>query len=167
MGEHAHRALLLDQQIRALGLEQLQVFLLIQLRADRAAVQRPVALRTGGAHRRALAGVQGTELDAGGVRGAGHGAAQRIDLAGQVALADAADRRIAGHLTQRFHVLGEQQRAPPHAGAGQRGFGAGVAAADDDDFKILHGRRGQRKRGAIVGQNLTRFKPPRLSGGAA
>src|SRR2546430_10936846 len=53
------------------------------------------------AHRRALAGIERAELDAGAVSRPGHGAAQRVDLAHQVSLADAADGRIATHLDRK------------------------------------------------------------------
>ena len=66
-----------------------------------------------------------------------HRAAQRIDLLDQMALADAADRRIAGHLAQRLDVVGQQQRARAHPGRCERSLGAGMAAADDDDVETL------------------------------
>ena len=47
--------------------------------------------------------------------------------------ADAADRRVAGHLPEGFDIVGEQQRLRAHAGGSQRSFRTGVAAADDDD----------------------------------
>ena len=68
--------------------------------ADGALVQLPVGLRARGAHRRSLAGIQGAELDAGAVGRQRHRAAQRIDLLDQMALADAADGRIAAHLAR-------------------------------------------------------------------
>jgi hypothetical protein len=54
-----------------------------------------------------------------------------------VALADAADRRVAAHLPQRLDVVGEQQRLAAHAGGGQGGLGAGMAATNDDDVECL------------------------------
>src|SRR5690606_39298272 len=52
-------------------------------------------LRPGRPHGRALGAVERAELDARLVRGQRHGAAQRIDLLDQVALADAADAGVA------------------------------------------------------------------------
>ena len=62
-----------------------------------------------------------------------HHPTQGIDFPDQVPLADAADGRIAAHRTDRLDVVGQQQgpRAGPRRG--QRGLGAGVAAADHDD----------------------------------
>jgi hypothetical protein len=45
--------------------------------------------------------------------------------------------RVAAHLPQRLDVVRQQQRLAAHAGRGQRGLGAGVAATDDDDVKFL------------------------------
>ena len=67
-----------------------------------------------------------------------HRAAQRIDFVGQVALADPADRRVAAHLPERFDVLRNEQRARARARGGQRGFRAGVSAANYDYVEVLH-----------------------------
>jgi len=113
-------------------LEHDQVRLRFHRAADEGAIQRAVGLAARGAHRRALGGVEPAPLDAGGVGRARHDPAQRVDLAHQVALADAADRRVAAHRTDGFDVVGQQQRARAGARGGQRGLGAGVAAAHDD-----------------------------------
>jgi hypothetical protein len=58
-----------------------------------------------------------------------------------VALANAADGRIAGHLAQRLDAVGEQQGAAAHACRSQRGFRAGMAASHHDDVeRSIHGR---------------------------
>ena len=129
--------LALDDQVGDLLLEEHQVRLVLEPRADGLAVQLAVGLGARGAHRRTLAGVEGAELDAGEVRGARHGAAQGIDLPHQVSLADAADRRVAAHRAERLQALGHQQRACAHARSRQRRLGAGVAAADDDHLEGL------------------------------
>jgi len=59
-----------------------------------------------------------------------------------VPLADAADRRIAAHRTERFQIVRQQQCLPSHACGSERGLGAGMATADDDDveaFRVEHG----------------------------
>jgi hypothetical protein len=89
-----HRAghpVALHQQVVHRLLEQPQVGLVLQPAADRGLVEDAVGLRPRGAHRRALAGVEDAELDAALVGGQRHGAAQRVHLLDQVALADAAD----------------------------------------------------------------------------
>jgi hypothetical protein len=50
-----------------------------------------------------------------------------------VSLADAADRRIAGHLPQRFDAVGKQQGTPAHTRRRERSLRACVPATDDYD----------------------------------
>ena len=87
-------------------------------------------------HGRPLAAVEDAELDAGRVGGAAHHAIERVDLAHQMALAEAADRRIAGHFADRREAMGDERRRGAAARGRGRGFAAGVAAADDDDVKF-------------------------------
>ena len=114
-------------------------------RAHRGLVQRAVGLAARGAHGRTLAGVERAPLDAGAIGATRHRAAQGVDLAHQVALADPADGRVAAHLADGLDVLGQQQHARAAARRGQRGLGAGVAAADHDDVvrarKVHAGRK--------------------------
>ncbi len=97
--------------------------------------------------RQALAGIERAELDAGGIGGARHDAAQGIDLADQMALADATDGGIAAHRTDGLDALREQQRACATARRSQRRFHAGMPAAHHDHVVftcLVHG--------AIVGR---------------
>ena len=88
------------------------------VRADGLPIELPVRLGARGAHRRALAGIQDAELDAGAVRGARHGAAQGIDLPHQMALADAADGGVAAHLPSVSMLwVSSSVRAPMRAAA--------------------------------------------------
>ncbi|MDR6375280.1 hypothetical protein J2776_001956 [Paraburkholderia caledonica] len=59
-------------------------------------------------------------------------------------LANAANGRIAAHLTERFDVVSQQERLIAHACRGQSGLSAGVAAADDDYVKFC----GKKHRGS-------------------
>jgi hypothetical protein len=52
-------------------------------------------------------------------------------------LANAADGRVAAHLTQGFDVVSQQQGGDAHAGGRQRRLGAGMAAADHNHAKSL------------------------------
>ncbi len=136
LGDHAGDAAVLDDQVVHRLLEQLEVRLGLDHAADRRLVQRAVGLAARGAHGRALRRIQRAPLDAGTVGGVRHRAAERVDLLDQVALADAADGRVAAHLADRLDVVAEQQRARTGARSGQRGLGAGVAAADHDDVVV-------------------------------
>ena len=91
-----------------------------------------VGLGAAGAHGRTLARVEEAELDAGFVDRDTHLAAQRVDFAHQMALADTADGGIAGHLADVVEIEREHQSARTHPGSGKRCFDAGVAGADHD-----------------------------------
>src|SRR6202011_638072 len=93
--EHADHARALNHKIGRLLLEQRQIWLGLEHAANRLLVELPIGLRTRRAYRGTLAGIQGAKLDAGLVGRERHRAAQRVDLLRQVALADAADRRVA------------------------------------------------------------------------
>ena len=155
-GDHAADLAALDDQVIDLLLKQVEVGLLFERGPDEGAVQGAVGLGTGGAHGGAFGCVQGAELDARVVGGAGHQAAERVDLLDQMPLADAADGRVAAHLTQGVDVLRHQQGAQTHAGRGQRRLGARVAAADDDDVVAMGlfqqggvGRHGRGQKGIL------------------
>ena len=89
------------------------------------AIRGLVGLRAAGAHGGAFARVEKSKLDSGLVDRQAHLAAERVDLADQVALADPADRGVAGHLADVVEVEREHQRARAHPRRGQRGFDSG------------------------------------------
>ena len=141
-----------QDEVGDLLLEEPQVRLRLEQPADGALVELAVGLRAGGAHRRSLAGIQGAKLDARLVRRQRHGAAERIDFLDQMALADAADGRVAAHLPERLDVVGEQQRAPAHARGRERRLGAGMAAADHDHVEFGLKAHHSESTGVSVGQ---------------
>ena len=65
-------------------------------------------------------------------------AIERVDLAHEVALADAADGRIAGHFADRGGAMGDERGRGAAARGRRRGFAARMAAADHDDIKAGH-----------------------------
>ena len=84
--------------------------------------RRPVELAVGLGARSLnsgpLAAVEDAELDAGGVGGAAHQPVERVDLAHEVALAEPADRRVAGHLADvSKRWVTRAVRAPQRAAA--------------------------------------------------
>ncbi len=82
-----------DDQVRDFRLQQFKPGLRLEQVGGSRAYRVCGRLRPRRAHGRTLARVQGAELDARAIGGARHRAAQRVDLADQVPLADAADRR--------------------------------------------------------------------------
>ena len=118
-------------------------------------IERPVGLGAGALDGRALGAVQEPELDAGGVGDAAHEAVEGIDLAHQVALAEPADGRIAGHFADGCEGVGDQGRPGPHTRGGSRRLAPGVAAAHYDHIEGLLGHGGDFyvRRGARVKSN--------------
>ncbi len=104
-----------DLEIQDLGLDDVEIVLLPNRFLHRKAIEFSVGLRTRSAHRWALATIEQAELNAGRIRHPAHQTIHGVDLADQMALAEAADRRIARHHADRI----EAQRH-------QRGFGAGA-----------------------------------------
>ena len=98
-------------------------------------VESTVGLGSGRADGGALARVEDPELDAGTVDGPGHRSAERVDLAHEVPLADAAEGRVAAHLAEGLDALGQQQSLAAHARSRERRLGAGMAATYHDDLK--------------------------------
>ena len=82
-------------------------------------VKLAVGLRTRTAHGRPLAAVEHAELNAGRASAtASHQAVERIDLADQMTLAEAADRRVARHRPDGREAMGDSAvRAPMRAAA--------------------------------------------------
>jgi hypothetical protein len=72
------------------------------------------------------------------VGGPRHESVEHVELADEVALADAANRRIARHLTEIFSAKGQQ----PNARASARGRGCSLTArvTSTDDKNVEHGR---------------------------
>ena len=99
--------LLGQEQIRGLLLKQGQIRLRLEQPANASLVQLPVGLGAGGPHRGSLAGVQRAKLNSSLVGGDRHRTAESIDLPDEVALADAADGRIAAHLPQSLDAVRE------------------------------------------------------------
>ena len=64
-----------------------------------------------------------------------HQAVQRIDFPHQMAFAEPANGRIAGHGADGGELVRHQGRVGAHAGGRGRGFAAGMAAADHHDVE--------------------------------
>ena len=131
-GDDAGCAAVLDDEVLDRGFDHVEV----RRGADRCLhglpVELAVGLGAGALHRRAFAPVQHAELDAGGVGHPAHQAVEGVDLADEMALAEPANGRIAGHFADRGEAVGDQRRARAKPRRGGSGLAAGMAAADDD-----------------------------------
>ena len=103
--DDTHHTVALQQQVIHRLLEEGQIGLVLQCLADSLAIQDTVCLGARGPDRGALAGIEDPELDTGVIGGNGHDAAQRIDFLDKMPLADPANGRVAGHLTQGVKIV--------------------------------------------------------------
>ncbi|EXI71364.1 MAG: hypothetical protein AW07_03696 [Candidatus Accumulibacter sp. SK-11] len=137
LGDHTGDPPVLEQQVVAGLGEDRQILLLLQPAADRLPIEHAIRLRACRADRRALAGIEDAKLDPGLVGRRRHRPAKRVDLLHEMPLADAANRRIAAHRTERLEVVRQQQGFHPHARRSKRRLGAGMAATNDDDVETV------------------------------
>jgi hypothetical protein len=134
-GHHTLNTAVLNEKVGHLLLEEREVRLVLQHEADGLLVKLPIRLRASGAHRRPFARVERAELNARPIRRMCHGSTQGIDFPDEMAFANAPDRGVTAHLSERFDALREQQRAHTHAGRRKGSFGAGMTAADHNNLK--------------------------------
>ena len=137
LGDCADDTVALHHQVVHGLLEQPQIRLVLQLVANRCFVQDTVGLRPRRPHGRAFGAVENAELNTRFIGRQCHRATHRIDLFDQMAFADTADGGVTAHLPQCLNVVRQEQGFAAHAGAGQCGLGASVAATDDDNVKFL------------------------------
>ena len=109
--------LVFRQQILDHFLPQREIRLLLDEPLDLGLIRLLIGLRPRAVHRRALAAIEHAKLNAGGVDRPAHRAAERIDLADDLPLADAADRRVAAHLPDGVAIGREQRRLRPNRAA--------------------------------------------------
>src|SRR5262245_17699459 len=96
-----------------------------------------VRLRPRRVHRGALGAIEHAELDACLIDVLAHLAAERVNLAHDLPLGDAADRRVAAHGADGVRVHGKQDGAEAHARRREGSFDSRVAGADDDDVVFV------------------------------
>ena len=124
-------------------LAQVQARLPLEEALHREPVGLAVVLHPRAAHGVPARGVEGLGVDARRVRQPAHRAAERVDLAHELPLAEAADRGVAGHEGHGVEAQVQEERLAAHAGGGERGLAAGVAGADDDEVeRTLGGGQG-------------------------
>ena len=117
----------------------------LEQRAHRSSVETAIALGTRRPYRRALAAIQHSELQHGKIGRASHNATERIDFTNYRSFRDAADRRIARHLTDRL----ERGRDDAYTRAKSRGSNrrlcSGVTTTDDNDVEVCFVRARYRR----------------------
>ncbi len=93
-------------------------------------VQLPVRLGARPANSRSFTTIEQPELYPGPIGNTPHKAVERIDFTNQMALADAADGRIARHFTDFRRILGDQRYTSAKPRRCRCGLAAGMSATD-------------------------------------
>ena len=112
--------------------------LLAQQAMDRRLEQSPIGLDARPLHGAALGSIEHAVMDRGGIGGTRNETVEGVDLTNEVALAEAADRRIAAHGAHGFPVEADECHARAHAGGDGSRLAAGMAAADHDHVEWMH-----------------------------
>ncbi len=127
----------IDEERIGFGFDDVEMFLRLENVAHPARVGVLVGLSARRPDRRSLAAVEHAELDPGGVDGAAHLAAERVDLAHQMPLAQAADGRVARHEGNALPTQRQDAGAEPHARRSQRRLAAGMTGTDDENVVVF------------------------------
>lgn len=96
-----------------------------------------VRLSTRAVHRGAFAAVKHPKLDSGCVDRFAHQAAQCVDFANDLAFCHAADRWVAGHLSDRIQVGRQQGGFRTQACCSGGGFRSRVTGSDNDNIVVV------------------------------
>ena len=121
---------LADDKVDAAGLGQ---FALCGLTIQPSVGLRPRSLYSG-----TLPAIQKTELNPGGVGEPAHHAVQGVDLPDEMALAQSADRRVAGHRARIVGPQGDQRDHDTHPCRRRGRFDPRMARTNDDDIIVFH-----------------------------
>jgi len=103
------------------------------------AIEGPISLEPRALDCGPLAPVQHPTVDRGSVGCACHQSVKHVELANEMTLSDAPDRRVARHLPDILGAEGDQPHPSSAARRGGRGFAAGVSASDDQH--VVHDQR--------------------------
>src|SRR5512140_2642037 len=126
----------IDEQTRDSSLDRLKSRVLLDQAAHCTAIHPAIALGARGPDRRTLSAVEHSKLQRREIGRARHDTPQRVHLAGNGALCDAPDRRVARHLADGL----ERARHEPYPCAESRcrncRFSAGVTGTNDDDVEL-------------------------------
>ena len=142
-----------QNQARDLSLDDGQAILRIEHPVDGGFVEFPVSLDPRPLHRRALGQIEHAIMDSSGIGSPSDQAVKRIDLADQMALAQPADSRVAGHRPDTVAGKADQSGRHAHARCHGSGLATGMASANHNDIKFPHHAAAHSPSG-FAGQNL-------------
>ncbi|MGY4432148.1 hypothetical protein ACVWWO_004625 [Bradyrhizobium sp. F1.13.1] len=108
-----HPSLDHDQLVR-LAFDDGKTLGLPDRRLHRGGIELPVGLGARTTHRRALTSIEDAKMDAAGIADPAHQTIERVDLANQMALAEAANGGIAGHRADAGETVRHQSGRRAH-----------------------------------------------------
>ena len=131
-GVHTAHMAVLNVQPHDLGLLDVQIRGVLQRLFHVHMILLAVGLHTQTMHSRALAAVQHTALQIGGIGGKAHHAAQSVQLTHQMPLGSAANARVAGHIADKIQTDRKYGGFCAQRGGGVRGLNARMACPHHD-----------------------------------
>ena len=126
-----------QDQVDYFCLLDVEVGLILKHLAHLHAIELLVALGSGAPDGGAAGSIEEAKLDAYGVGDLTHDSAERVDLADEVPLGDAANGGVAGHLGDQVEVHGNDGGLQAHAGGCHGCFATGVPGADYGDVEFF------------------------------
>ena len=128
-----------DEQFLDRLLPEVEVGRLLDEPLDLHLVELLVGLGPRPVHRRPLGAVEDAKLDTGRVDRPTHDAAEGVDLANELGLANTPDRRIATHLADGVAVGRQQGRGRAEPGGGSGRLDTGMAGSNHDHVVVVAG----------------------------
>ena len=125
-------------EVNNFGLNDLDVATARKRQLDRLLIQRPISLKARTLNCRTLASVEQPELNSGTVSGSGHDAIERVDLANEMPLAQASNRRITGHHANPVSAHGYKRDGYSEPGRRISGLNSGMTGAHNNDVIVFH-----------------------------
>ena len=125
------------EELDALGLPEVEVGLALADPFQPELVGLLIALGSRSPDGRPFPGVQHPKLEPGQVRCQAHFSTEGVNFPCQMALAQPADGRIAGHLADGIGVDGQQEGLATHARRRKRRLNAGMARTQDDNIILF------------------------------
>jgi hypothetical protein len=124
-----------DEQVVGLSFDHSEVRGLADRGLHGGSVKFPIRLGPRASHGRALAPIEHAKLNACGICDSAHQPVERVDLPHQMALAEASDRRVAGHRPDGREAMGYQGGPGANARGSTRCFATGVTSSNNNNVE--------------------------------
>ena len=126
---HSRDTIIFNREIIYSLLKNGQISAIFEALANCLPIQHAIGLSPGRTDGGTLARIEDTKLNPGVIGSGRHDAAESIYFLDQMPFSYPSNGRIAGHLAERFDVMGKQQRTAPRPSGSQGRFRTGVSTA--------------------------------------